>query len=548
MGYSDNWLNDSLDDALPAAEHGKDAKQGTNNDASMTAYIATQWRDHQVSCIWLLLYVAATAIVFLQKAFQIAAKDSPAISTTLIMAKASGAVLNLQACLLLLPVSRHFITWLQHPWKNYLFPSLPLAHKVMGISFGFFSFTHTLGHVCQYVEFVNVRDEQDAEESIAGLLGVTDPSILPATTFGRWVMLLKLRASWTGILMLLLMGIAFGALRSKDYSRFWNRHQLLILVLVLQCFHGTGNLLQRFQSICWLAAPFALYVLPRIYRETHCCTANVLSAKVLPAGPVIELTLRRPKGWSHLKAGMYANIQVPAISRWEWHPFTMSSCPSDEHLRFHIRCLGDWTQNFLQLVKQKQDEEMQKFCSSIRLEGPFGTPMHDFSNYPVVVLIGAGIGITVSAILYSCLLPCPFPFSLAHTSSPFPYQPMISALRELRHNPGCIHQVILYWTVPDESYFDWFPSIADEGHPFYSLQVRRFLTRPGSYPRKSSSDVRMGRPDWAVEMKTVAQEALAPQCGVFVCGPAAMASQIRKACTAVSRTTAVHMHVSQETF
>lgn len=46
------------------------------------------------------------------------------------------------------------------------------------------------------------------------------------------------------------------------------------------------------------------------------------------------------------KAGQYIFINCPAVSRFEWHPFTLTSCPQLDTINLHIRIVGDWTGAF----------------------------------------------------------------------------------------------------------------------------------------------------------------------------------------------------------
>lgn len=52
--------------------------------------------------------------------------------------------------------------------------------------------------------------------------------------------------------------------------------------------------------------------------------------------PLVSNTCRH---WSELTF----SPQVPAISRFEWHPFTITSAPEDSVISVHIRKAGDWT-------------------------------------------------------------------------------------------------------------------------------------------------------------------------------------------------------------
>lgn len=164
---------------------------------------------------------------------------------------------------------------------------------------------------------------------------------------------------------------------------------------------------------------------------------------------IMDITIEKPAGWDRtFRAGMCAYINIPEVSRWEWHPFSLTSCRSDPFIRFHIRTCGDWTQSTLNVIgdccvstgllskeySRNEDafaralsrnplavssrvfarnptpftirscfnlsdpsKERQVFSREppmIRVEGPIGTSSQGFRDHSVVVLIGAGIGVT----------------------------------------------------------------------------------------------------------------------------------------------------------
>ena len=44
-------------------------------------------------------------------------------------------------------------------------------------------------------------------------------------------------------------------------------------------------------------------------------------------------------------------LKVPALSRFEWHPFSLTSAPEEDFLSFHIRAAGDWTKGLHSLCR-----------------------------------------------------------------------------------------------------------------------------------------------------------------------------------------------------
>jgi NADPH oxidase 5 len=49
-------------------------------------------------------------------------------------------------------------------------------------------------------------------------------------------------------------------------------------------------------------------------------------------------------------------INIPAIAKYEWHPFTLSSAPEDsDHITLHIRAVGQWTNRLLNFFEKEQE-------------------------------------------------------------------------------------------------------------------------------------------------------------------------------------------------
>ena len=88
-------------------------------------------------------------------------------------------------------------------------------------------------------------------------------------------------------------------------------------------------------------------------------------------------------------AGQYIFLQVPAISFFQWHPFTISFCRGKKMI-LHIKTDGDWTAQLRELGTEIE----------VGINGPFGAPAQRFYDFKYSVIIGAGIGVTpFSAIL-----------------------------------------------------------------------------------------------------------------------------------------------------
>lgn len=96
------------------------------------------------------------------------------------------------------------------------------------------------------------------------------------------------------------------------------------------------------------------------------------------------------------KAGQWLFINVPSVSKFQWHPFTITSCPLDPYISIHVRQVGDWTRDLANALGagEIQEKEMDgldpmgmyeialrqgETMPQIRVDGPYGAPAEDVS-------------------------------------------------------------------------------------------------------------------------------------------------------------------------
>lgn len=75
--------------------------------------------------------------------------------------------------------------------------------------------------------------------------------------------------------------------------------------------------------------------------------------------------------------GQFVYLNIPSISAWQWHPFTITSIPEDGYISLHIRTVGDWTEKCgLLLASQNINESNNVVLNRMKLkiDGPFGSP------------------------------------------------------------------------------------------------------------------------------------------------------------------------------
>ena len=68
------------------------------------------------------------------------------------------------------------------------------------------------------------------------------------------------------------------------------------------------------------------------------------------APDVVEIQFNKPS--FKYKAGQWLFLQVPSVSKYQWHPFTITSCPHDNYVSVHVRQVGDFTQTNVFVAKQ----------------------------------------------------------------------------------------------------------------------------------------------------------------------------------------------------
>ena len=304
-----------------------------------------RWRNRRVAMVWLVLYGAANFVAFTAVALRYAHNEDAieVFGTSLIVARGCAQCLNLNCCLILLPMCRHLVTRMRAFSKlRFCFPfdATPEIHMLVGLVIAVFTLGHVAAHIFDFIHFASAN-----EGDIIELLGTKLGTTIPSTPLGRWLLLLKQPAAITGIIMLVCMIIAYPTIiqKRKKFNTFWYTHHLLLIMLVCLCFHGMSSLLQPFQSVYWVGPPLLLYLIPRFFRETKCTSCEVLDVTV-KGGNVIALRLAKPPSWNNsVQAGMYAFINIPKVSRFEWHPFTMTTAPYEDFIEFHFARAGDWT-------------------------------------------------------------------------------------------------------------------------------------------------------------------------------------------------------------
>ncbi|KAF9976317.1 hypothetical protein BGZ65_007879, partial [Modicella reniformis] len=512
------------------------------------------------------------------------------LNYSLWIARGAGMCLIWDCSIILLPVCRNILRILRVSFINKLIPidENIWFHKITAYSILFCTVVHSLGH---YVNFFKLDREYRLDPN--------GPFKLTAAE-----LLYKSPAGITGHIMLLCMVLMYTTAkqtqRDKSFEAFWYTHHLAFVMLGALMFHGIGCIVRDQNGKCrgygsyqYLAIGYVLYIIERCIRAYRArLDTRLVKAIQHPAG-VIELQIQKPS-FSY-KPGQYMFINVPDVSKYQWHPFTITSSPFEDYVSVHIRQVGDWTRALgtrmgvekeerggggkdaapqprqaavggrpekkTELVDDRGEEIRVRAGFSmpiVQIDGPFGAPTEDVFNHEIVVLVGSGIGVT----------------------------PFASILRDIWYRannnmPLKTKRIEFYWVCRDLASLKWFQSLLstiEQSMLNVKLKIHIYCTavmKPDQHhnialhltDEFSGTDTitglraltNFGRPNFGAIFSELregitngtympgANQEFEVDVAVFFCGPGAMAKSLRKESLLQSKN-GVHFSFRKEHF
>jgi NADPH oxidase len=396
--------------------------------------------------------------------------------------RGAGLCLAYDGGLILLPMLRNIIRIIR-PRVAAIFPADENIwfHRQVAYSMAFWAMVHTTAH---YVNFINVERTQ-VRPQLALQIHYTQAGGIT----GHFML----------FIMLLMYTTAYHKVRNQCFEAFWYTHHLAFFFFVGLYTHATGCFVRDsanpdftnhfpyystehclgYESWRYIIWPGIIYFSERVWREYRARRPTRLSKVLVHPSGAMELRIVKPS--FKYVAGQWLFIQVPEVSQFQWHPFTITSAPEDPYVSVHIRQVGDWTQALGERVgagpsvvaaltkamkgevreDEKDDEKAEAELSvtgptrgdfveldpattnrtmpMVRIDGPYGAPAEDVFNAEVAVLVGAGIGVT------------PFASILKHIW-----------YRQRSGNLGNLRRVEFFWICRDAPSFGWFQSLLQE--------------------------------------------------------------------------------------
>lgn len=479
------------------------------------------------------------------------------------LSRGAGLVLSVDGAMILLPMCRNVLRYVRPKVKFLPLDESQWFHRQVAYSLLVYTIIHTTAH---YVNFFNVEKTQIRKVTAIQI------HYTQAGGITGHIMLLC---------MLLMYTTAHAKIRQQSFETFWYTHHLFIPFMLGLYTHATGCFVRDtvdpfspfagadFWGHCigyegwrWELWGGGLYLIERLYREVRSRRDTKIVKVVRHPYDAVEIQFSKPS--MKYKAGQWLFLQVPSVSRQQWHPFTITSCPHDPYISVHVRQVGDFTRALgdalgagsaqsklyddvdpmgMYEVALQNGQQMPE----LRIDGPYGAPAEDVFDNEIAVLIGTGIGVT-------------------------PWAAILKNIWHMRRGPNPpkrLRRVEFIWVCKDTTSFEWFQTLlssleeqsqeaaGSEGQEF--LRIHTYLTQKMDIDTAQNivlnsvgmavdpltelkSRTNFGRPDFArlfTGMREGIQDRtylgglegeMKTNVGVYFCGPNVAARDIKKAC------------------
>uniref|UniRef100_A0A8B9D324 NADPH oxidase 4 n=1 Tax=Anser brachyrhynchus TaxID=132585 RepID=A0A8B9D324_9AVES len=480
----------------------------------------------------------------------------------LCVSRASASVLNLNCCLVLLPMCRVLLAFLRGSQKvasrktRRLIDKSKTFHVTCGVTICIFSVLHVAAHLVNALNFSENYNEDFLAINAAHYRGEDPRKLLFATVPGL-----------TGVFMVLVLFLmctaSTYAIRVSNYDIFWYTHNLFFVFYMLLMLHVSGGVL-KYQTNLEEHPPGCFNpnktlrentTVPKAFEEpfpNH--TTEPFPEDLSVPEPFVQNNFMRicseePKFQSHFPetwfwiSGPLCLYCVERLYRYirSNKPVTITSVISHPSNVLEVRMIKDdfearpgqyvilhcprvsgleshpFTLTMVghqdprkEFIRQSTDRDQPFISRSIRklyVDGPFGSPFEESLNYEVSLCVAGGIGVTPFASVLNTLL---------------------DGWKRYK-----LRRLYFIWVCRDVESFRWFADLLcmlhdklwQENRPDY-INIQLYLSQTdgiqkiiGEKYQALNSRLLIGRPRWKLLFDEIAKCNRRKTIGVFCCGP-----------------------------
>lgn len=347
-------------------------------------------------------------------------------------------------------------------------------------------------------------------------------------------------AAWISLCIIAITSIP-KIFRRRWFEAFYYPHFFFLVFVAGALYHAN-------KGPEFLLPGFGLWVIDRCIRFYNGFRNLKVKSVIHYSGSVTKFNIT---GVAPSRPGQIAWIQIPSVSFFNWHPFTIASAPGQNETTVAIRALDSWTreaQNFgegdttaqstINEIELQGNASTEVSYSKIRVDGPYGVGHLTWGARPVVVLVAGGIGITPGISIATHIVN--------------------QAVAGIVPKHGSWHVHIL-WTVKNYDHISWFEAelknlaaIATNQATPITLDITIHVTKDMDEEDESVKfdgigNIYRGRPDITKWFEDVRDARIGMDASVNLCGPAEL---VRSARIAASRASCedILFHIEEETF
>ncbi|XP_077966931.1 dual oxidase 2-like [Styela clava] len=493
-------------------------------------------QNYRMHIFWLATYTMVAWAIFAERVYYFSVEREHAglrricgYGVSITRGAASGMMFT-YSCLLV-TMSRNTITFLRETFLHRYIPfdSAVTMHRYIAWLAMIFTVIHIVGHSVNFYS-ISTQPASDVACLFPDYWRTSDD--LPTFHYWCWQTITGIAGVVCTLIVITMYVFASDYSRRRIFQYFWWTHSFgYVLLYLFMVLHGSGFLVQRPYFYYFFLGPAVLYTLDKLYSISRKKTEiSVINAELLPS-EVTYLEFKRPPTFDY-RAGQWVRIACLDQSSHEYHPFTLTSAPSEETLKLHIRAVGPWTMNLRRLYENMP-------YPKLFLDGPFGEGHQDWYKFEVSVLVGGGIGVT-------------------------PFASILKDLIEKSANGFNVRckKVFFMWITKDQKQYEWLTDIiqkvesADRNH---ILDTHIFITQfqqkfdfrttmmyicERKFQKEAGKSLftglraitHFGRPNFDEFFNSLSEEySQVKEFGVFSCGPSPMTHTVDNACSLMNK-------------